>query len=116
LVRERERAREKEREREMRAEPELVDERADIAAPTSPPTPKPADVTLSHKEQKGTFEELFSFWRAPSSTSKPPNSTSPFRTETALAEERSPVASGEFDLEPYGFDLVLDFRWTRQPS
>jgi hypothetical protein len=33
-----------------------------------------------------------------------------------LLEERRLAANGEFDLEPYGFDLVLDFRWTRQPS
>jgi hypothetical protein len=115
LVLERERAKEKAREREMKEngvepEPESSGETTGFPAPTPPPAPR----SISSEKEKIGFK-LFrtAFWRAPSNASIP----NPLPSEAALQEEeRRPIASGEFDLEPYGFDLVLDFRWTRQPS
>ena len=120
LVLERERAKEKEREREAKGngvelEPESDSASSGFAAPTPPPAPRPSATASSEKDnKKSPFEVLRSaFWRAPSivSISNPPS-----LSDAPLQEERRPVAPGEFDLEPYGFDLVLDFRWTRQPS
>jgi hypothetical protein len=120
LVLERERAKAKEREREAKGnevelEPGSDSASSGFAAPTPPPAPRPSATASSEKDnKKSPFEVLRSaFWRAPSivSISNPPS-----LSDAPLQEERRPVAPGEFDLEPYGFDLVLDFRWTRQPS
>jgi hypothetical protein len=116
LVRDRERAKEKEREREVgKEEAEARRDNISLAfAATTPPGTKSNADTPLEKEQKGTFEAFRSaFWRAPSSTATLSNSPSPLPSETDLPAQRRPVASGEIDLEPYGFDLVLDFRWTR---
>jgi len=116
LVLGKQRAAERERQRaakEGEAESETND--TGFAEPTPPPSPRTIIVT-SKKEKGNTFETLRSvFWRAPSTAQKQPNTPSSLiPTETPLDEERRPITSWEFDLEPYGFDLVLDFRWTRQ--
>jgi hypothetical protein len=117
-----ERGREKEKKREVKEDGGELEEDSEstvFAAPTPPPTPRPSATTSLETEKKGAFEAFrSSFWRAPSGTSEFPDPPSPFPTdtETALPEERRPVAPGEIDLEAYGFDLVLDFKWTRRPS
>ena len=105
-----------EKERAKLYEAELERDTTGFAAPT--PAPSPRHITaMSGKEKRDTFDTLRSvFWRAPSSAGsslKPPSSVP---AETHLADERRPVTPWEFDLEPYGFDLVLDFRWTRPSS
>jgi len=108
-----EREAERDREREARGnevESERDSENMDLAAATStsPKAPTPG---------KG-FESLRSvFWRAPPSAQELPDpSPSSFSTETPSKDNRRSIAPWEFDLEPYGFDLVLDLKWTRSGS
>jgi hypothetical protein len=114
-----ERVAENESEREAKknqAEPEEDSGRTGFGAPTPPPTPRVTATTLA-REKKGTFEALRSvFWRAPSSPPKLPDPPSSAPVDTSSNDKRRSASSWEFDLEPYGFDLVLDFKWTRQPS
>jgi len=124
LVLGKERAAERGRQREAKERGEESgknNESPGFAAPTPPPTLR--TIIAISKEKKNTFETLRSvFWRAPSTTPNAPSSASssliptaiPLKQEIPLDEQRRPVTSWEFDLEPYGFDLVLDFRWTRQ--
>jgi hypothetical protein len=119
LAMDRERARASQRERELKedAEPERNSEATGFAAPTPPPAPRPSSSTTSEKDKKGAFGVIRSaFWRAPPKAHRLPDSLSSSSAEASLPEEARQVAPGEFDLQPYGFDLVLDFRWTRQPS
>lgn len=119
LAMDRERGRASQRERELKkdAEPERNGEITGFAAPTPPPAPRPNPSTTSEKEEKGAFGVIRSaFWRAPSKAHRLPDPPSSSSAETSPPEEARQVAHGEFDLQPYGFDLVLDFRWTRQPS
>jgi hypothetical protein len=82
----------------------------ELAAPTpAPPVSKGAISTLRS-----------TFWRAQSD--EPPNASEVQHTSLppspppSPASEGRPIAYGEFDLEPYGFDLILDFRWTRDTT
>ena len=84
---------------------------AALVAPTSGPT-------APHVEKRSTISTLRStFWKARSPTVsndlEQHQDTTASPTPPAVEEERH-IASGEFDLQPYGFDLILDFRWTRQ--
>lgn len=80
-------------------------------------TEEPAAPTPAPPVSKSAISTLRStFWRAQSEEAPnvseiqhihlPPSPPAP------VSEDRH-IAYGEFDLEPYGFDLILDFRWTR---
>lgn len=115
----RERVTEKEREQEVKQDGTVLERTSESTGFEAPTLPPPRVTTVaSTKEKKDTLETLRSvFWRAPSIGTKLPNSPpSSVRTETPMKDESRSVTPWQFDLEPYGFDLVLDFRWTRQPS
>lgn len=67
-------------------------------------------ISLPKKNPLSTLRD--SFWRgrskgegASKTCNRPPSAPASDQVRTAQY--------GEIDLQPYGFDLVLDFRWTR---
>jgi hypothetical protein len=76
------------------------------------PTPAPPRRVRAQGER--ALESLRSFWRA-----EPELDGKDEEVETEEVEEvegKRASRPGEWNLEPYGFDLVLDFGWTRHPS
>lgn len=64
-------------------------------------------------KKKGAFSTLRGvFWRrdSDSPTSDDLHDTSEFNISS------TPTRPGELNFQPYGFDLVLDFKWSRHPS
>lgn len=85
-----------------------------ISAPTPGPPRRPAASSIPGK---GALDSLRSvFWRASPKLADKPDEPETFAAIPEPKEARRVSAPGELDLEPYGFDLVLDFRWTRQSS
>ncbi|KAF7986203.1 hypothetical protein HWV62_38628 [Athelia sp. TMB] len=82
------------------------------------PTPSPTQVAAATgAPRKGALESLRSvFWRTPPQVPEEPDEPETFSAVHEAQEEKRTSRPGELDLEPYGFDLVLDFGWTRQAS
>lgn len=84
------------------------------------PAPAPSPFTDSNEKKSAISTLRSTFWRARSeatpdaSEQQPQNASSPFPSPSG--DRDRPIAYGEFDLEPYGFDLILDFRWTRDTT
>ncbi|EGO02825.1 hypothetical protein SERLA73DRAFT_176227 [Serpula lacrymans var. lacrymans S7.3] len=45
----------------------------------------------------------------------PSDTTTPAAPTLHVSLEDKPIEPGEYDLRPYGFDLVFDLRWSRRP-
>lgn len=87
------------------------------AAPASASRAVEGSSSSAPSGRKGAFSTLSSvFWRSPiSNTSDVLEHPEVPPISSALEDERRAV-SGEIDLQPYGFDLVLDFKWSRRSS